>query len=136
MNKIIIDGALTKQPELRFTPTNKAVANFDIANNEGFGDKKETNFFKVVTWNKTAEKCANFLDKGSKVLICGKLINEKYEDKQGNKKTISKIIATEVQFLSKVEGNKSNEQSMPVDAFSGGFEDDITPIEDGDTMPF
>lgn len=71
MNKVIMDGNLTKNPELRFTTNGKAVATFAIAVNEGYGDKKQTNYFNIVAWGKIGENVANYLDKGSKVLICG-----------------------------------------------------------------
>lgn len=137
MNKIIITGNLTKQPEMRFTTNEKAVTTFDIANNEGFGDNKKTNYFKIVVWGKSAESCANYLDKGSKVLISGRLGNRSYEDKEGNKRYVTEITANDVEFLSTKASNDSNEYSAPQnDTFGGGnFEEEITPVYNGD-MPF
>lgn len=137
MNKVIMDGNLTKQPELRFTTNDKAVATFTIAVNEGYGDKKQTNYFNVVAWGKIGENAANYLDKGSKVLICGRLQNRSYESKDGTKKYITEIIATEVEFLSKGKGQEGNNNfgNQNQDYGQGNFEDDITPVDDGD-MPF
>lgn len=139
MNKVIMDGNLTKQPELRFTANDKAVATFSIAVNEGYGDKKQTNFFNVVAWGKIGENVANYLDKGSKVLICGRLQNRSYESKDGTKKYITEIIATEVQFLSKGKGQdqdgSNNFGNQNQEWNQGNFEEDITPVDDGD-MPF
>lgn len=112
MNKIIITGNLTKQPEMKFTTNNKAVTTFDIANNEGWGEHKQTNYFKIVVWGKIAENCANYLDKGSKVLIAGRLANRTYDDKEGNKKYITEITATEVEFLSSKGQPQNNEYNQ------------------------
>ena len=136
MNKIIINGNLTKQPEMRYTTNEKAVTTFDIAVNEGFGDKKQTQFFKIVVWGKVAENCANYLDKGSKVLVSGRLSNRSYDAKDGTKKYITEIVANEVEFLgSKGTGNNSN-QAPQEDVFGGGdYQEDITPVDDS-SMPF
>lgn len=139
MNKVIMNGNLTKQPELRFATSDKAVAAFTIAVNEGYGDKKKTNYFNLVAWGKIGENEANYLNKGSKVLICGTLQNRSYESKDGTKKYTTEIIATEVEFLSKGRGQdqdaNNNFGDQNQDYGQGNFEEDITPVNDGD-MPF
>lgn len=124
MNKVFLIGNLTREPELRFVAgSGKAVANINIAVSRPF-KKDETDFFQVVIWGKQAEAVANHLDKGSKVAVSGYVYNEHWEDKQGNKRTTTKINAEQIEFLSW----KAKEQSS-----NDGFE----PIEDLDSdLPF
>lgn len=98
LNKVFLLGNLTRDPELRQTPSGASVCNFSIAVNEGFGDKKKVNFFNVQAWQKTAEACAKYLSKGRPVLVEGRLQNRSYE-KDGQKRTVTEIVAENVQFL-------------------------------------
>ncbi len=141
MNKVVLIGRLTKDPELRFTPgSGAAVCSLTLAvdkYNTTTG-QKEADFAPVVVWGKQAESTANYMLKGSQMAIAGRIQTRSYEAKDGTKRYVTEVVATEVQFLSKGQGNNnSNEYSMPVnDAFSGGdFEEDLTPVDDGD-MPF
>lgn len=105
MNKIILTGRLTKDVDVKYTQNGKCVALFSMAVN-GF-KKEDVYFFNIVAWNKTAELCGNYLTKGSKVLIEGQLTTRSYEDNSGSKKTVTEIIASNVEFL---ESKKQNEQ--------------------------
>lgn len=148
MNKVVLIGRLTKDPELRFTPgSGAAVTTLTLAVDK-YNTKtgqREADFVPVVVWGKQAESTANYMSKGSQMAISGRIQTRNYEAKDGTKRYVTEVVATEVQFLSKgnASGNggasfgNSNEYSMPVnDAFSGGgFEEDITPVDDGD-MPF
>ncbi|WP_315074117.1 single-stranded DNA-binding protein [uncultured Clostridium sp.] len=141
MNKVVLIGRLTKDPELRFTPgSGAAVCSLTLAVDK-YNTKtgqKEADFVPVVVWGKQAESTANYMLKGSQMAIAGRIQTRSYEAKDGTKRYVTEVVATEVQFLSKGQGNNnSNEYSMPVnDAFSGGdFEEDLTPVDDGD-MPF
>lgn len=148
MNKVVLIGRLTKDPELRFTPgSGAAVTTLTLAVDK-YNTKtgqKEADFVPVVIWGKQAESTANYMSKGSQMAISGRIQTRSYDAKDGTKRYVTEVVATEVQFLSKgnASGNagtsfgNSNEYSMPVnDAFSGGgFEEDITPVDDGD-MPF
>lgn len=110
MNNVILIGRLTRDPELRYIPnTGNAVTNFDIAVNRTFSKEKEADFFKVQVWGKMAENCANYLAKGSKAGIRGRLQNRSYETKEGEKRYITEIVAEEVEFLdSKTDKNEDN----------------------------
>ncbi|WP_315071852.1 single-stranded DNA-binding protein [uncultured Clostridium sp.] len=149
MNKVVLIGRLTKDPELRFTPgSGAAVTTLTLAVDK-YNTKtgqREADFVPVVVWGKQAESTANYMSKGSQMAISGRIQTRSYEAKDGTKRYVTEVVATEVQFLSKgnASGNNAgtsfgngNEYSMPVnDAFSGGdFEEDITPVDDGD-MPF
>lgn len=105
MNKVILTGRLTKDVDVKYTQNGKCVALFSMAVN-GF-KKEDVHFFNIVSWNKTAELCGNYLTKGSKVLIEGQLTTRSYEDNSGSKKTVTEIIASNVEFL---ESKKQNEQ--------------------------
>ena len=86
MNRAIIIGNLTRDPELRTTASGKSVCSFTVAVNRGFGDKKDADFIPVVTWEKTAESCAKFLAKGRKVAVSGRIATRNYE-KDGRNET-------------------------------------------------
>jgi len=148
MNKVVLIGRLTKDPELRFTPgSGAAVTTLTLAVDK-YNTKtgqREADFVPVVVWGKQAESTANYMSKGSQMAISGRIQTRSYDAKDGTKRYVTEVVATEVQFLSKGNASgstgagfgNSNEYSMPAnDAFGGGnFEEDITPVDDGD-MPF
>ena len=110
MNKVIMIGNLTKDPTYGETNSGKAFCKFSIAINRF--DGKEADFFEVVTWNTQAENCSKYLSKGRKVAVVGSLQNRTYEDTYGNKKYLTEIIASEVEFLSP---KQDAETMKPVD---------------------
>ena len=148
MNKVVLIGRLTKDPELRFTPgSGAAVTTLTLAVDK-YNTKtgqREADFIPVVVWGKQAESTANYMSKGSQMAISGRIQTRSYDAKDGTKRYVTEVVATEVQFLSKGNASSSagtsygnsNEYSVPSnDIFGGGnFEDDITPVDDGD-MPF
>lgn len=102
MNKIILIGRLTRDIELRYTNSGNEVANFTLAVDRPFTNQqgeKETDFVNIVVWKKQAENCANYLLKGSKVAVEGRLQIRKYEDKEGIKRTAAEVVADRVEFL-------------------------------------
>ncbi len=102
VNNITVVGNLTRDPELRFTPSGTPVASFGIAVNRGIQNKatgewtNEVSFYKVTTWYKLAENCAESLKKGDRILVVGAPSIESYETKEGIKRDIFKIIANVV----------------------------------------
>ena len=117
LNKILTIGNLTRDPEIRYTQSGKAVCTFSIAVNDGYGENKKAYFFPVVAWGKSAEACGNSLHKGSKVAVTGKLTTRQYDDKDGKKVTVFEIVADAfggVEFLDgkKQGGSQSNEIDM------------------------
>lgn len=105
MNKIILIGNLTKDPELRELPTGTMICHFGLAVRRDFGEDA-TDFFNVVVWQAQAKVCSEYLKKGNKVAIVGTLQNRTFEDRDGNKRTTTEIVAREVEFLSpKVESS-------------------------------
>ena len=108
MNIAVLIGNLTKDIEMRYTQTGKAVANFTIAVNRPFKNAQgeyDADFIPVVVWDKLAENCANFLKKGSRVGVSGRIQVRTYDDKQGIKRYVTEIIANEVKFLDGKEKN-------------------------------
>lgn len=116
MNKIILSGRLTKEPELRYTPGNgAAICTLNIAVNK-YNTKtgeNEADFFNIEVWNKQAESCANCLQKGSMVVIDGIINNNNYEDKNGNKVYSNKITANRIEFCGSKPNN--NLEGTPFD---------------------
>jgi single-strand DNA-binding protein len=104
LNKVIIVGNLTKDPELRFTSTGVPVVNFKIASNKRYKDnlgiyKEDVCYIGVVAWQKLAESCSDYLKKGSAVLVEGELRSRIKETEDGNKRNFIEIRAFQVQFL-------------------------------------
>ena len=103
MNKVILVGNLTRDPELTETPSGVAVCRFSIAVSRDYANAdgtRETDFFNITVWRGRAENCGKYLKKGSKVAVVGNLQNRSYEDKDGIKRTVTDVIANEVEFLS------------------------------------
>ena len=104
-NKVILVGNLTRDPELRYTPSGTAVANLRLAVNRKFRDKAqqlkdETCFITAVVWSKQAETCNQYLHKGSSLLVEGRLQSRTWDDAQsGQKRSVVEVLAERVQFL-------------------------------------
>ena len=115
MNKVILVGNLTRDPELTETPSGVAVCRFAIAVSRDYANAdgtRETDFFNITVWRGRAENCGKYLKKGNKVAIVGSLQNRSYEDKDGIKRNVTDVIANEVEFLTP-KGMQS-EDEVPV----------------------
>lgn len=102
MNKVILVGNLTRDPELTETPSGVAVCRFAIAVSRDYANSdgtRETDFFNITVWRGRAENCGKYLKKGNKVAIVGSLQTRSYEDKDGIKRNVTDVIANEVEFL-------------------------------------
>jgi single-strand DNA-binding protein len=131
MNKVILIGRLTKDPELKYTPgAGTAVATFSIAVDRRMqkDGKKEADFIPIVVWGKQAESTAQYMSKGKLIGIAGRIQTRSYEAKDGGKRYVTEVVADEVQFLE--WGKKSDEGES-----AGSSYDDMTPVDDGD-IPF
>ena len=105
VNRVIVMGNLTRDPELRYTPGGAAVTSFGLAINRRAGNgaragKEEATFIDVVAWGKQAETCSEYLAKGRLVLIEGRLRQERWETREGEARSALKVVAERVQFLS------------------------------------
>src|SRR5437016_53302 len=104
VNKALLIGNLGKDPEVRFTASGRAVARFPVATSEVWNDaegqrQERTEWHNVVVWGKQAETCGQYLAKGRQVYVEGSIRTRQYDDKEGNRRYITEIIAQRVQFL-------------------------------------
>lgn len=132
MTKVILIGNLTKDPELSETSSGVAFCKFGIAVNRPFANAdgdRETDFFNITTWRGLAEICAKYLAKGKKVCVIGSIQNRSYEDKDGNKRTATDIVASEIEFLSA----RSDDEEKP--GKKGEEKPKLEPCDDDD-LPF
>lgn len=147
MNRVILVGRLTKDPELRFTPNGVAVATFTLAVGRNFTNaqgEKETDFINCVVWKRPAENVANFLKKGSLAGVDGRVQTRSYEGQDGKRVYVTEVLAESVQFL-EPKGNTSQQENRSntgkqqqkgvindEDPFAGGGNIEIS----GDDLPF
>lgn len=132
MNSVLLIGRLTRDPELRYVAqSGKAVCNFSLAVNREY-DRDKADFFRVVVWGKTAENVANYLGKGSQVAVSGSIQINSYDDRDGNKRYQTDIVASRVEFLDTRKGGASEpRQSNGSNDFMGDF-----ASVDDDDVPF
>ncbi|EAD3249516.1 single-stranded DNA-binding protein, partial [Listeria monocytogenes] len=132
MNRVVLVGRLTKDPELRYTPAGVAVATFTLAVNRPFKNgqgEQEADFIQCVVWRKPAENVANFLKKGSLAGVDGRVQTRNYEGNDGKRVYVTEIVAESVQFLeSKQNGaggstpnNNQNEASYSNNNKNGSY---------------
>lgn len=138
VNKAILVGNLGKDPELRYTPSGKAVASFSLATSERWtgqdGQKQEsTTWHNIVVWGRQAETAKEYLAKGRQVYIEGRISNRSYDDKDGNKRYVSEVVAQTVQFLGSrgdqrpaaETGDKPDASPPPPPGETGADDDDL-----------
>lgn len=133
MNKIILMGRLTKDPEVKYTNNGKAVAQFTLAVNRPIKNAEgnyEADFINIVAWNQTAEVVGNYVHKGQRLLVEGRLQIRAYDAKDGSKRYVTEVIASNIEFIEKKEG--SSPTSTRNDGFSGMGES----VPYGQEIPF
>jgi single-strand DNA-binding protein len=126
VNRIVLVGRLVADPQLRFTQSGVAVANFRLAVDRPFPNQhgeRETDFIDIVTWRKLAETCANNLGKGRLVAVDGRLQIRSYEAQDGTRRQAAEVVADTVQFLDWPRESASPE--IPGEGASLGTEDDL-----------
>ncbi|HBH02808.1 MAG TPA: single-stranded DNA-binding protein [Candidatus Rokubacteria bacterium] len=136
LNKVFLIGNLTKPPELRYTPSGTAVADLRLAVNRNYttqsGEKREdTCFLTVVVWGKQAESCGEYLDKGSPILVEGRLQTREWEAKDGGKRTVIEVVAERVQFMGR--GKAATPATVPA---AEPFAEEAAAPGGGDDVPF
>jgi single-strand DNA-binding protein len=139
LNRIVLIGRLTREPELRFTATGMAVANFTLAvdrqrlNSQG---EREADFIRIVVWGKQAETCSNYLGKGRLVAVDGRLQISKYQDKEGQSRTSAEVVAESVRFLDRAGASAGRAPGEGAGAIPGGpagdFGSEFQPGDFGD----
>lgn len=138
MNKVILIGRLTRDPELRYTSSNVATCTFSVAVDRPFANQngeREADFINIVVWRKQAENCKNYLTKGSQVAIDGRIQTRNYDDKDGKKVYVTEVVADNVQFLGTKGSNGGNtpsgDNTTPYD-----FSADMNQTTDVSSDPF
>jgi len=130
-NKIILIGNLTRDPEVRYTPQGTSVCNFGIAVNRRYkqGDtlKEEVTFINVVVFGKQADTCGQYLNKGTTVLVDGRLQERRWETEDGQKRSKYEVVAQSVRFLSKKQ--EGTQETEPSESFDITPPDETTGIE-------
>lgn len=131
INKVILMGRLTREPELRHLEMDKSVCGFTIAIDNGYGDNKRTDFVNCVAWNKTAEFISKYFAKGKMIIVIGRIATRSWETQDGHKRYVTEVIANEVNFgETKAARQTGTQQSMQDD---NGF---IPLDENDDDLPF
>jgi single-strand DNA-binding protein len=142
VNKVILIGNLGRDPELRYTQSGQAVANFTLATTESWnkregGREERTEWHRIVAWGRTAELCAQYLSKGRTVYVEGRLQTREWENREGQKQKSTEIVALTVQFLGSPRGAGQGGGAPSVGGSDSGSQepgDDGPP--QGDDIPF
>jgi single-strand DNA-binding protein len=136
VNKVFLIGNLGKDPEVRFTPGGRAVAKFPLATSEVWSDaegqrQERTEWHNIVVWGKQAETCGQYLAKGRQVFVEVSIRTRQYDDKEGNRRYMTEVIAQRVQFLGSRAAEGGRAAAAPEDPPPGGArsaEDDDIPF--------
>lgn len=135
MNKVILIGRLTKDPELNFAAgTGTAVCRFAIAVTRPF-KKDETDFINCIAFGKTGETIAQYLTKGRQLAVTGSIRTGSYDAKDGTKRYTTDIVVDSFEFIGSGQGN-NNQATQQSNSNQDSFYDDITPVDDDGSMPF
>ena len=143
LNRVLLMGNLTKDPEVRYTPSGTAVGDLRLAVNRRYRtadgqDRDETCFVGIVVWGRQAETCGEYLHKGSPVLVEGRLQFEEWE-KDGKKNSRLRVVAERVQFLGSPRGDRGQERGSEGPPAGGGGPEpgpEPGPAGDDDNLPF
>lgn len=143
-NLVILTGRLTSDVELKATPNGVSVCSFSIAVERRFkqGEERQTDFINIVAWRQTAEFISKYFSKGSMIGIEGAIQTRKYQDKDGNNRTVFEVIANNVQFIESKRSEESTEDNSlptpkndPLVKLQGKLEE-FTEVTNDDDLPF
>lgn len=136
INKVILMGRLTRDPEMRHTNSGTPVTTFSIAINSGYGENQRTDFVNCLAWNKTAEFVTKYFTKGKMIIVIGRITTRSWETQDGKRAYATEVIANEVNFG---ESKTSPQLNTPQTAAQQPMQDDddFTPLdEEDDDLPF
>ncbi|OIO39714.1 MAG: hypothetical protein AUJ72_00145 [Candidatus Omnitrophica bacterium CG1_02_46_14] len=133
LNKVLLIGNLTRDPELRYVPSGSAVANFTLAMNRVYklqtGEKKEeVSFVKVIVWGRMAEVCGEYLHKGNPVFVEGRLQSRSWDGPDGQKRSVLEVIAVNIQFLKGPQGG-TKDHDLPTETAQSAVKEEIPEIQ-------
>lgn len=135
LNKVLLIGRLTRDPEVRYTTnTNALVCSFSLAVGRNFKreGQPDADFINIVAWGKTGEFCSKYFVKGQQVAVCGRLATRNYDDKDGKKVYVTEVIAEEVHFADSKKDNSNIHSSAVSNTSADGF----MPVVDDTQLPF
>lgn len=138
LNKVILIGNLTRDPELTQTPSGISVCKFTLAVNRNYTNangERDADFINIVAWRGLAENCGKYLVKGKKVALSGQIQTRSYDDKDGNKRYATEVIADDVEFLPSGNKESAESQSSGDTAQKKKTLRELTPTQD-DGLPF
>jgi single-strand DNA-binding protein len=136
MNKALLIGRLTKDPDLKYTGNNIPVATFSLAVNRPFANQngeKETDFINIVVWRKQAETAKNYISKGSLVAVEGRIQTRSYDAQDGTKRYVTEVVADNIQFLETKKQSQLRDQNSNSYDFNQEAEQPTTNV---DSDPF
>jgi single-strand DNA-binding protein len=144
INKVILIGRLGSDPEVRYTPSGVAVANFSVATSEEWKDKntgekqERTEWHRIVAWRRLGEICGEYLSKGKQIYVEGRIQTRSWDDRDGNKKYTTEIIASDIQFLGSRDMSDSGrpQGDRPQGGMAGGSQGAPGPGPEDDDIPF
>ncbi|MFB1100867.1 single-stranded DNA-binding protein [Terribacillus sp. JSM ZJ617] len=139
LNRVVLVGRLTKDPDLRYTPNGVAVANFTLAVNRPFKNQSgesEADFINCVVWRKPAENLANYMSKGSLVGVDGRVQTRSFDNQEGNRVYVTEIVADSVQFLESKGGSGGTNQSNNSNYNNSGGQSSSNNSNQNDRDPF
>ena len=137
INKVILMGRLTKDPELRYTNNKTPVCSFTIAVNNGYGEKQQTDFINCVAWNKTAEFVTKYFTKGKMIIVIGRITTRSWETQDGKRAYATEVVAKEVSFGETKTLPQLNTPQTAAQQPMQDDDDDFTPLdEEDDDLPF
>lgn len=149
LNRVVLVGRLTKDPELRYTPNGVAVANFTLAVNRPFTNQqgnREADFINCVVWRKAAENLANYMNKGSMIGVEGRIQTRRFEGKDGKTVFVTEVLADNIQFLETKNSSHKNDNSITGSQLYGNrqsepqynpFQNNGEPVDiSDDDLPF
>jgi len=141
LNRVILIGRLTRDPELRYTPSGVATTTFTLAVDRNYTNQqgqREADFINVVTWRGLAENVANYLKKGRLTAVEGRIQTRNYENNEGKKVYVTEVIADNVRFLESTNSQKQDQRdNRNQNGFEDPFADDSSPIDiSDDDLPF
>lgn len=134
MNKVILIGNITKDPELQETQSGVPYTKMTIAVSRSYANsegERETDFFDFTVWRERAENCCKYLQKGSKVAVVGSIENRTYENEEGEKRKITEIKCNEIEFLSSRKSESEEERPQ-----TKKTRPTLTPVDDDEDLPF
>jgi single-strand DNA-binding protein len=139
LNRIVVIGRLTRDPELRSTSNGTPVATFTVAVDRNFSNnrgEKETDFIPVVVWRGLAETCGRYLSKGKLCAVDGRMQIRTYETSDGSKRTVAEVVADSVRFLSPKGETQGNNVSPSYEANPTATMDEFPEIDPFEDIPF